>query len=106
MASVLRLLFSASALNSAPRNGVGQGAGGVLGRGAGDAIGGADGQPQLVGHGLEAVGLLVHPVGEGVGQFGELLLRALRAQLVLQLGALLLEGRHLAGLMPVNSMMW
>ena len=65
---------------------------------AGDVVGRVDLQLQLVGHGLQAVGLFVDGVAEFFGQFAEVLLRLLRAQLLLELRAHGLERRHGGGL--------
>ena len=57
-----------------------------------------DFQLELIGHRLQAVGLLVHAVGECVGGFGELALRLLLLHFGLQLGLHLLEAALLGRL--------
>ena len=78
--------------------GVGQGLDdGVWLHGAGDVGGRLDVQFELVGHGLQAVGLLVHVVAEGFAMLGGQFLRLLGEQLLLELVFHLVEGWHVGG---------
>ena len=91
---VALLVYRIGGEQRAQKLGIRQRAAGAGRRRAGHVVGRLDGELELVRHRLQAVRLLVHAVAKLLGQFAELGLRLLRAQLVLELGAHLLEWRH------------